>query len=137
MAWEEGQGLDTDLSLKAAADLRTNQYNFVKLDANGNVGLASAGGEKVLGGLQTKPNTGETAVVRVIGVSKVVASAAIAAGDYIATTAAGLGKTASRLAQATGNASNVIGMALRAAGGANVIIAVDIQRTGIWPTADV
>jgi hypothetical protein len=137
MAWEEGQGLDTDLSLKAAADLRTNQYNFVKLDANGNVVLASAAGEKVLGVLQNKPNTGETAVVRVIGVSKVVASAAIAAGDYIATTAAGLGKTASRLAQATGNASNVIGMALRAAGGANVIIAVDIQRTGIWPTADV
>ena len=137
MAWEEGQGLDSDLSFKAAADLRTNQYNFVKLDANGNVVLCSAAGEKAIGVLQNKPNTGETAVVRVLGLSKLVASAAIAAGDFVATTAAGLGKTALRLVQASGNASNVLGMALRAAAGAGVIIAVDVQRTGIWPTADV
>ena len=136
MAWEEGQGLDTDLSFRAAADLRTNQYNFVKLDANGDVILASVVGERVLGVLQNKPNLGETAVVRVIGVSKVVASAAIAAGDFLTTSAAGQGKTALRLVAATGVASNVIGMALRAAAGAGVIIAVDIQRTGVWPTGD-
>lgn len=137
MAWEEGQGLDTDLSFRAAADLRTNQYNFVKLDANGDVVLCAAEGEKSIGILQNKPNLGETAVVRVLGISKVVAAAAIAAGDFIKTGAAGTAKTALRLVQASGNASNVMGMALRAAAGAGVIIAMDVQRSGVWPTADV
>jgi hypothetical protein len=137
MAWDEGQGQITDLSFKAAADLSALQYTFVKLDANGNVIAASAAGEKVVGVLQNKPKLNETAVVRPLGLSKVVASAAIAAGDYIATTAGGQAKTALRLVQASGNASNVIGMALRAAAGAGIIITADIQRTGIWPTADV
>ena len=65
-----------DLPLKAAADLRTHQYKFVKLDANGNVVLCSAAGERVLGILQNKPNTGETAAVRIIGISKIVCSGA-------------------------------------------------------------
>lgn len=137
MAWEEGQGQVTDLSFKAAADLSALQYTFVKLDANGNVVACSAAGEKSIGVLQNKPKNGETAVVRPIGLSKVVASAAIAAGDFIATTAAGQAKTALRLVAASGNASNVMGMALRAAAAVNVIIPCDIQRTGIWPTADV
>ena len=137
MAWDEGQGQITDLSFKAAADLSALQYTFVKLDANGNLIAAAAAGEKCVGVLQNKPKLGETATVRPVGTSKVVASAAIAAGDYVATTAAGQAKTALRLVQASGNASNVMGMAMRAAAGAGVIITCDIQRTGIWPTADV
>jgi len=137
MAWEEGQGLDTDLSFKAAADLRTNQYNFVKLDANGNVILAAAAGERVIGILQNKPNLNETAVVRPVGMSKVVASAAITACDPIGTTATGTAKTASRLVAATGAATNVLGIALRAAAGAGVIIAMHLAIPGgVWPTSD-
>jgi len=136
MAWQ-GDALPNDLSFKAAADLSALQYTFVKLDANGNVVACSAAGEKSVGVLQNKPKNGETALVRPVGLSKIVASAAIAAGDYIATTAAGQAKTALRLVAASGNASNVMGMATRAAAGAGVVIQADIQRTGIWPTADV
>jgi len=137
MAWDEGQGQITDLSFKAAADLSALQYTFVKLDANGNLIASTVAGEKVVGVLQNKPKLGETATVRPLGMSKVVASAAIAAGDYIAPAGAGgTAKTASRLVAATGVASNVIGMALRAAAGAGVIVACDIQRIGIWPTGD-
>ncbi len=137
MAWEEGQGLSTDLSFKAAADLRTNQYDFVKLDASGNCILASVAGERVIGVLQNKPNLNETAVVRPIGLSKIVASAAINPADPIATTATGTAKTASRLVAATGAASNVVGFALRAASGAGVIITAHLSSPGgIWPTSD-
>lgn len=138
MAWDEGQGLDSDLSFRAAADLSALQYTFVKLDANGDVIACAAAGEKSVGVLQNKPKLGETAVVRPHGLSKVVASAAIAANDFITTTAAGLAKTALRLVQASGNASNVHGYALRAAAGVNVIITAFISIPGgIWPTVDV
>ena len=126
-----------DLPLKAAADLRTHQYKFVKLDANGNVVLCSAAGERVLGILQNKPNTGETATVRIIGISKIVCSAAIALPNRISTDAAGLAKASSRLVAASGNASNVAGDLIRAAGAANEIQTMIMVPSGIWPTADV
>lgn len=137
MAWES-DSLPSDLTFKAAADLRALQYTFVKLDANGNVVACSAAGEKSIGVLQNKPNTGENALVRPHGMSKVVASAAIAANDFLTTTAAGQAKTALRLVAASGNASNVLGYALRAAAGAGVIITAMIGIPGgVWPTADV
>jgi len=135
MAGEQGAN-KVDDSLKAAADLRTHQYKFVKLDANGNVVLCSAAGERPYGVLQNKPNTGETAVVRIMGVTKIVVSAAIATPNQIATDNAGLAKAASRLVQATGNASNVAGFLRRASGGANEITTMFVTPGGIAPTAD-
>lgn len=135
MGFDQG-GNKVDVSLKAAADLRTHQYKFVKLDGNGNVVLCSAAGERVLGILQNKPNTGETASVRIIGVSKIICSAAIATPNRIATDAAGLAKAAARLVQASGNASNVAGDLLRASGAVNEIQTMIMVPSGIWPTAD-
>jgi hypothetical protein len=138
MAWDEGQGNPFDLgNLRAAADLRTLQYTFVKLDANGDVIAASAAGEVCLGILQNKPNTGETAVVRTVGLSKCVASAAIAAGVQIKTTNVGRAVTQTRLVQASGNDGNTQGIAMRAATANGNIITVELQRSGSWPTADV
>src|SRR5436190_7694730 len=125
-----------EIMLKAAADLRTHQYKFVKLDASGNIILCSAAGERPLGILQNKPNTGENAVVRSIGVSKVVCSGAIATPNQIATDANGLAKAASRLVAASGAASNVAGVLLRAAGGANEIQRMVLTPAGIWSTSD-
>lgn len=125
-----------DVPLKAAADLRTHQYKFVKLDGSGNVILCAAAGERPFGILQNKPNTGETAVVRVMGVSKIVCSGAITTPNQIATDAAGLAKLASRLVQATGAASNVAGVLLRAAGAASEIQTMFVTPGGIWPTSD-
>jgi len=137
MAFDSAGSSKIDLSLKAAADLRTHQYKFVKLDASGNVVLCSAAGERTFGVLQNKPNTGETAVVRIFGLTKAVASAAIATPNPIATDASGLVKAASRLVAASGNASNVAGVAVRPSGAASEIMTICVGLAGIWPTADV
>jgi hypothetical protein len=136
MAYEQSGSSKVDISFKAAADLRTHQYKFVKLDGSGNVVLCSAAGERPLGVLQNKPNTGENAVVRVLGLTKAIASAAITTPNQIATDASGLVKVASRLVQASGNASNVAGLAVRAAGGASEVMTIYVTPGGIWPTAD-
>ena len=139
MTWEEGQGLDTDFSLPASADLSALQYTFVKLDVNGKVVGCTVAGEKTIGVLQNKPKLGESAVIRPMGLSKVVASAAIAANDFLAVAGAGgTAKTASRLVAATGAASNVAGIACRAAAAVNNIFTAFINAAGgIWPTSDV
>lgn len=65
-------------TFEAGADLRDKQFYGVKKDANGRVILASAKGERILGVLQNKPNTGEEAqVVLNPAGSPVVAGAAI------------------------------------------------------------
>ena len=78
-----------DVTKLAAADLRTKQFYFVKLDSNGKVALCSAAGERAYGVLQNKPNTDEAAVVRVFGRSYVVAGGTIAAAGMIKTDANG------------------------------------------------
>lgn len=65
------------------------QYCFVKVTGVHQVGLAGATGA-VNGVLQNKPqNTGNAATVAIRGVSKVVSSVAITAGDPIFSTATG------------------------------------------------
>ena len=137
MAFEQSGSSKVDIPLKAAADLRTHQYKWVKLDAAGNVVLCAAAGERPFGVLQNKPNLGETASVRILGLSKAVASAAIATPNPVSTDAAGLTKAATRLVAASGNASNVSGFAQRPAGAINEIMTVLVVPAGIWPTADV
>lgn len=120
-----------DLSLTAGADLSSDQFKIVKLDGSGDAILAAAAGEVVTGVLQNKPKvTTEEARVRVMGVSKVKAGAAISIGDLIATDALGLAKTAvlATTDTTTSNttealvASHVIGQALQAASGSGEII---------------
>lgn len=125
-----------DITRKAAADLRTHQYKFVKYDANGDVVLCTAAGEGTAGVLQNKPNTGEAARVRRWGPSKVKASAAINEGDAIATAADGRAKVAARLVQASGNGSQAQGRAMTDAGAADEIFTAFIQEMGVLPTAD-
>ena len=109
----------------AAADLRSHQYRFMVLNSSGRAAVPGAG-NRVFGVLQNAPNSGEAATIMEEGISKVVASAAIAAGAAVATTNDGRAVTA-----ATGN--NVAGQAQTAAGGAGEIIAVQIQVGGIVP----
>lgn len=82
----EDQG-KVDLSYIAAEDLSSSQYKFVKLDTAGKVAACTARGEKSIGILQNKPKSGEVAQVRVAGVSKVQADAAIDEGDFLTTSA--------------------------------------------------
>lgn len=133
MADENGPVID--VTLKAGADLSASQYLFVKLDANGNVIVCAAAGEDAFGVLQNKPTAGQAAVVRVQGVSKVVASAALNPNIRIATDATGKAKQAAALVQASGNGSYAMGKLLRAASGAGSIVSAFIQSSGVLPTA--
>lgn len=108
----------------AAADLSAKQYTFVKVTGARAVNSATALGERTYGVLQNKPLAGDPAVVRRVGVSLVKASAAIAAGAKVTTTATGLAVTAAAT-------QHIVGTALEAATAANDLIEVDILPEGV------
>jgi hypothetical protein len=83
-----------DILTLAAADLRLLQNTFVAMDTNAKAAAASAAGQDCIGVLLNAPNTGEIAIVRRRGYAKVTASASINPGVPLATTAAGLSKSA-------------------------------------------
>lgn len=89
------QGHDVlSLSFKAAADLSTKQYYAMYISAANTVNTAGANA-KVIGVLQNKPDAAnETALVRVLGTTKVVAGEAIDRGKYVTATSAGLAEVA-------------------------------------------
>ena len=81
-----------DLPVKSAADLTLKQFYFVKLSGVWTVALVSATTDRALGVLQNKPNIGQGAEVRVLGVSKVISDGSgtpIVAGDTIGPNALG------------------------------------------------
>lgn len=86
MAYEIGIG--ADFPFEAAADLSAKQFFFVKVDSAGKVALAAAD-NLAIGVLQNKPKSAEAASVRVHGISKVVAGAAITRGDRVGSDANG------------------------------------------------
>ena len=86
MAYDQS-GSGITITLEAAADLSSNQYNFVKLDANGNVVIcdADSAGQIPIGILQNAPDaSGKAANVLVVGISKVEAGVAFDEGDLVA-----------------------------------------------------
>jgi hypothetical protein len=83
----ENKGLD--LGFTAFEDLSAMQHRFVTLQDDGSVRMLDSGSEWPAGILQNAPAQGETAVVRVSGVSKLAAGAggltrgACVAAEYI------------------------------------------------------
>lgn len=109
---------DNTVTLPANADLSSHQFKAVDVNSSGKVVLASAAGQRVIGVLQNKPNAADQgAAVAIAGITKMVASAAIAAGALVTTTNAGLA--------VTGATTNfILGRAITAAGAANDVIEV-------------
>lgn len=107
-----------DITFIAGADLSTKQYYLMKMSADNTVNIASANTDKIIGVLQNKPLSGEAAVVRVLGTSKVIShgAAAIAAGDYLTSDSNG------KAEEADADLDFVIGMALEASAADNDII---------------
>ena len=120
MAYETSGG--EVLAVKAGADLSAAQYKAVKFDVNGNIVLAGAG-EDALGILQDDPANGQVGTVKVYGVSKAIAGAAVARGAQVTPDAQGR-----VVAAAMGN--TVIGKTLAAATGANEVIPVLVINGG-------
>jgi hypothetical protein len=71
-----------DVSFEAAEDLSSNQYRIVVL-ASGKVRRPDGGTEVPLGVLQNAPTSGQAAVVRLIGISKVVLGEAVAENEWV------------------------------------------------------
>ncbi len=100
----------TDITAVASTGLTSNQYYFVKttgVDSTYSAGnltcllcvsstnMASA----AKGVLQNDPDTGQPALIRIEGVSKVVASAAIGVGELVTSTTAGTAVTCATTGQ--------------------------------------
>lgn len=91
MAYVESQVL---ISLPAASDLSATPFRFVTVDSSGNIAL-SAAVANAAGVLQDKPTAlGQPGSVAIGGVTKVTASAAIAAGAAVGCAASGKARTA-------------------------------------------
>ena len=82
----ESPGTDIG-TFTAAADLSGKQFHFVVLASATTVNVATAITNAPIGILQNDPESGEQAVVRISGVSKVVADGTLAAGNFIGTSA--------------------------------------------------
>lgn len=80
-------------TLRAAADLSTKQFTFVKLDSTGKVAAVSAASDVPIGILQNTPGSLGVADVMASGISKLVGGGSVAAGAPLCTDAAGKGST--------------------------------------------
>jgi hypothetical protein len=85
----ESGGKFIDESLSAAANLDTHQYRAVRLSAGNTVNVTSQSGEYVFGVLQNKPQSGEGAEVRIVGMTKAIAGASVTAGKKVMSNATG------------------------------------------------
>jgi hypothetical protein len=93
-----------DKTFLAQADMSTNQFRFVRGVADYTVGIITALGQRAIGVQQNLPNAaGKGTVVRMLGTSKLVMSAAVAAWSELTAAADGRG-----VAAAATNAVNAI-----------------------------
>lgn len=112
--------------LVAGADLSaaSNQFKFVKLNAQGKVVAVAAASDDVIGVLYNRPKSGEPAEVR-IGQVEVQTDAAVSVGAAIATSADGQAK-----AIAAAASERHLGYALTGSAAAGERISAWIMPTG-------
>lgn len=72
-----------DITMTAAEDLSSYQYRFVHQASDTTVDLLDSGSEFPLGVLQNAPESGELAVVRISGTSKLVMNGAVTIGTLL------------------------------------------------------
>jgi hypothetical protein len=117
------QSNGTDIGHQPAAqDLSGHQFRFVKLTPTG--WAPCVAGDRPGGILQNKPSVaGRAAIVRILGVSKLRASAAITGGAYVGPSADGRGVTVT-------GATPYGAQAVEGAGAENALIAVNLRVAG-------
>jgi hypothetical protein len=79
MAYENGV---LDLTFPAIEDLSNDQYRLVVLASTG-IRRPDSAAEVCIGILQNAPASGQAAVVRIFGVSKLVVNGALGVGDFV------------------------------------------------------
>lgn len=137
MAYE---GVCTDMSWLAAEDLSDYQYHFVHLANDTTVDLLDSGDEYPIGILQNAPESGEMAVVRLEGISKLVVNGAIAVGGQLTAEYVGAADNG-KGAAAVSDYDNIRAIALTAAGAEDDVVTVllcqDTQAIANTPSASV
>lgn len=124
MAYE--QPLFKPTGLVADADLSAKQFYFVKVTGAGQVGVCSVDGELALGVLQNKPISGGAATVESDGITKMVASEAISAGQLVGTANDGRAKVVDMTSTGADLGDWAIGVALDTVTVANQIVTVKL-----------
>jgi hypothetical protein len=114
------------ITLVAAADLSSNQYNFVKLDSTGKAAAVTATTDRPIGILQNAPTLGQEAEVLVVGGSKLVAGGAITEGAVIGTSASGKG-SALTIGGSSGTAFYILGTSLEEVSAANSVTTIVVN----------
>lgn len=100
---------------KAEGDLSSYQYYFVEVSGNDQVDVCDGTTDVVLGVLQNKPTTGQTAIVRIYGHTKVSANAALTAGNVVGTSSDG---QAAAVTLGTTTGQNAVGVVTKGCGSA-------------------
>ena len=100
MAYTES---NTSVTLTAGADLRTHQFKFVSIAADGDVELTGDDAHAD-GVLLNAPNTGEAAEVAISGIVKVTCGAVVTRGGDVSSGANGAAKDADTGAAVLGTA---------------------------------
>jgi hypothetical protein len=111
-------------TLEAAADYRTKQYYFMKVDTNGRSALPTADGAICCGVLQNDPLQYEGATIVSTGISKIVSDGSVEVGKPVACANGGRAKEAA-------SGEHVQGTALEGDGGvAGTVISILLQPQG-------
>ena len=128
MSWDAPTFLP---GVKAGADLSAaaNQYKLVKLDSSGDIVLAAAATDNIVGVLYNTPASGKPAKVAYLGVALVQANATIDEGDRITAAADGQGNPF------TAAGSREIGIAMTAVANAGEIFSMLITHGGLDRTS--
>lgn len=117
---EFGPGID--YTLTAEWDFSTVQYRAA-IPSSGNSNkcqVASQVRDKTLGIIQNKVQSGESARIRLVGVSKVIAGGTIETGDILVSNATGFA--------VVGNSGNAFGCALSDAASGAIFTALIVPR---------
>lgn len=115
-----GESRVYDESFIAAADLRAYQFCIVAISAANTVNVSGANGIAI-GILQNKPNSGQAAEVRMLGISKLFCKGdgtEITVGSFIESAAAGVGVISNT------DKHNVVAMALEGTTAASELLSV-------------
>ena len=109
------------ITLEAGADLSSNQYHFVKLNASGKAVVCSGVTDKPVGVLQNDPTSGQAAEIVVAGLTKVSTNAALAIADLVGTSADG---QAAAYAPGTDTTKFIVGTVLVTSGAADQLTSI-------------
>lgn len=112
-----------DLTFPAGEDLSSDQFKFVVLTSTGTVRRPDSAAENAIGILQNAPVSGDAAVVRLMGVSKIEMNGALGIGtfiglEYVSATDAGKGT------DMTGDLAKAKGILIEASGAENDLASV-------------